>query len=120
MAGREPAEVTVEIDGQEFIAGTLWVHEQRAAAANSTPRSPRNADFLLGVRDNIRKEPSGSGIPAPATTIHARNAVPRVIELPRLLHAVDHLGDDAPALPAPSPCWRRLMVSNAATWRSLR
>jgi|SRR5580698_9308387 serine/threonine-protein kinase HipA len=29
MAGREPVEVTVEIDGHEFAAGTLWVHEQR-------------------------------------------------------------------------------------------
>jgi serine/threonine-protein kinase HipA len=160
MAGREPVEVTVEIDGQELIAGTLWVHEQRAEtatfrysdsylaspvsydldpalpksagvfqappgkplfsafadsapdrwgqnlmrreereranAANSTPRSLRSADFLLGVRDDIRE--GAIRFRRPGTRdYHSthRSAVPRLIELPRLLHAVDHLDDDA-------------------------
>jgi len=159
MAGREPIEVTVEIDGQEFVAGTLWVHEQRtetatfrysdsylasplsydldpalpksagifqsppgkslfsafadsapdrwgqnlmrreererAAAANSTPRSLRNADFLLGVRDDVRQ--GAIRFRRPGTRDYYsthRSAVPRLIELPRLLHAVDHLDDD--------------------------
>jgi serine/threonine-protein kinase HipA len=160
MAGREPVEVTVEIDGQEFVAGTLWVHEQRtetatfryfdsylaspvsydldpalpksagifqsqpgkplfsafadsapdrwgqnlmrreererAAAANSTPRSLRNADFLLGVRDDVRQGAIRFRRPRTRDYYAAqRSAVPRLIELPRLLHAVDHLDDDA-------------------------
>ncbi|HXL88872.1 MAG TPA: type II toxin-antitoxin system HipA family toxin [Streptosporangiaceae bacterium] len=160
MAGREPVEVTVEIEGQELVAGTLWLHDQRtetatfrysdsylanpdsydldpalpksagifqsppgkplfsafadsapdrwgqnlmrreererATAANSTPRSLRNADFLLGVRDDVRqgairfRQP---GIRAYYST--HRSAVPRLIELPHLLHAVDHLDDEA-------------------------
>lgn len=28
MAERETVEVTVEIDGRETVAGTLWVHER--------------------------------------------------------------------------------------------
>ena len=44
MAGRDPVEVTVEIDGAELTAGTLWVHERggqqrhvaRAVAAGVT------------------------------------------------------------------------------------
>ena len=160
MAGREAVEVTVEIDGQEFIAGTLWLHEQRAqsstfrysdsylaspvsydldpvlpksagifqsasgkplfsafadtapdrwgknlmrreereraAAAHSTPRSLRDADFLLGVRDDARQ--GAIRFRRPGTSAYYsthRGAVPRLIELPRLLHAIDHLDDDA-------------------------
>jgi serine/threonine-protein kinase HipA len=33
MVAREPVEVTVEIDGQEVVAGTLWIHEQRTETA---------------------------------------------------------------------------------------
>jgi serine/threonine-protein kinase HipA len=162
MAGREAIEVTVEIDGQELVAGTLWVHEQRAetatfrysdsylassvshdldpalpksagifqsprgeplfgafadsapdrwgqnlmrreereraAAANETPRSLRNADFLLGVRDDVRQ--GAIRFRRPGTRDYYsthRKAVPRLIELPRLLHAVDHLDDDTDA-----------------------
>jgi len=160
VAGREAVEVTVEIDGQEFIAGTLWLHEQRAqsstfrysdsylaspvsydldpvlpksagifqsasgkplfsafadtapdrwgknlmrreereraAAAHSTPRSLRDADFLLGVRDDARQ--GAIRFRRPGTSAYYsthRGAVPRLIELPRLLHAIDHLDDDA-------------------------
>ena len=160
MAGREAVEVTVEIDGQEFIAGTLWLHElraqsstfryadsylaspvsydldpvlpksagifqsasgkplfsafadtapdrwgknlmrreerERAAAAHSTARSLRDADFLLGVRDDARQ--GAIRFRRPGTRAYYsthRGAVPRLIELPRLLHAVDHLDDDA-------------------------
>ena len=160
MAGREAVEVTVEIDGQEFIAGTLWLHElraqsstfrysdsylaspvsydldpvlpksagifqsasgkplfsafadtapdrwgknlmrreerERAAAAHSAPRSLRDADFLLGVRDDARQ--GAIRFRRPGTRAYYsthRGAVPRLIELPRLLHAVDHLDDDA-------------------------
>ena len=159
MAAREPVEVTVEIGGQEIVAGTLWIHEQRAetatfryadsylaspvsyeldpalpkssgifqsppgkpifssfadsapdrwgqnlmrreereraAAANSTPRSLRNADFLLSVRDDTRQGAIRFRRPGTGDYYSAhRNAVPRMIELPRLLHAVDHLDDD--------------------------
>jgi serine/threonine-protein kinase HipA len=160
VAGREAVEVTVEIDGQEYLAGTLWLHDQRAesstfryydsylasplsyeldpalpksagifqsasgrplfsafadtapdrwgrnlmrreereraAAAHSTARSLRDADFLLGVRDDARQ--GAIRFRRPATSDYYsthRGAVPRPIELPRLLHAVDHLDDDA-------------------------
>jgi serine/threonine-protein kinase HipA len=160
VTAREPVEVTVEIDGHELIAGTLWVHEQRtetstfrysdsylaspvsydldpalpksagifqsppgkplfsaftdsapdrwgqnlmrreererAAAASNVPRSLRDADFLLGVRDDVRQ--GAIRFRGSSTRDHYsthRSAVPRLIELPRLLHAVDHLDDDA-------------------------
>jgi serine/threonine-protein kinase HipA len=159
VAGREPVEVTVEIDGQELVAGTLWVHEQRAetatfrysdfyltspvsydldpalpksagvfqsppgkplfsafadsapdrwgqnlmrreereraAAAKSTPRSLRSADFLLSVRDDVRQGAIRFRHPGTRDYYSThRNAVPRLIELSRLLHTVDHLGND--------------------------
>jgi len=160
MAGREPIEVTVEIDGQEIAAGTLWIHEQRtesatfrysdsylaspatydldpalpksagifqsppgkplfnafadsapdrwgqnlmrrdererATAANTTPRSLRDADFLVGVRDDVRQGAIRFRHPGTRDYYSThRSAVPRLIELPHLLHAVDHLGDEA-------------------------
>ena len=33
MAEREPVEVTVEINGRELVAGTLWVHERGGQTA---------------------------------------------------------------------------------------
>jgi len=33
MAGRDPIEVTVEIDGAELTAGTLWIHERGGQSA---------------------------------------------------------------------------------------
>jgi serine/threonine-protein kinase HipA len=159
VAEREAVEVTVEVDGQEFIAGTLWLHEQRAegstfrysdsylaspisydlepampksagifqsaprkplfsvfadtapdrwgknlmrreereraAAALSAPRSLREADFLLGARDDARQ--GAIRFRRPGTRAYYsthRGAVPRLFELPRLLHAVDHLDDN--------------------------
>jgi serine/threonine-protein kinase HipA len=159
VAAREPVEVTVEVDGHELIAGTLWVHEQRAetatfrysdsyltdpvsydldpalprsagifqsppgkplfsafadsapdrwgqnlmrreereraAQANSTPRTLRSADFLLGVRDDVREGAVRFRRPGTYDYYSAHHsAVPRLIELPRLLHAVDHLDDN--------------------------
>jgi hypothetical protein len=34
MAEPSPVEVTVEIDGQELVAGTLWVHERGKQSAS--------------------------------------------------------------------------------------
>jgi serine/threonine-protein kinase HipA len=149
----------MEIDSHEFLAGTLWVHEQRTetatfrysdsylaspvsydldpalpksagifqsqpgkplfsafadsapdrwgqnlmrreererAAAASTPRSLRNADFLLGVRDDVRQGAIRFRRPGSRDYYSThRGAVPRLVELPRLLHAVDHLDDHA-------------------------
>ena len=67
---------------------------ERAAAAHSTPRSLRDVDFLLGVRDDARQ--GATRFRRPATRDYYsthRGAVPRLIELPRLLHAVDHLDE---------------------------
>jgi serine/threonine-protein kinase HipA len=162
MAGREPAEVTVQIGGRELVAGTLWIHErggqtatfryadaylaspdsyaldpalpmssgvfhtppgkamfnafadsapdrwgenlmrraerERALASAATPRALSKADFLLGVRDDIRQ---GAIRFRRAGTSHYysqhEHAVPRLIELPRLLHAIDHLDTEDPS-----------------------
>jgi len=67
---------------------------ERAVAAKGTPRSLRNGYFLLGVRDDTRQ--GAVRFRRPGTRDYYsthRNAVPRMIELPRLLHAVDHLDD---------------------------
>jgi serine/threonine-protein kinase HipA len=156
MAEREPVEVSVEIDGRELVAGTLWVHErggqtasfrysdsyltspgsysldpvlpkaagvfhtapgsamfnafadsapdrwgenlmrreerERARIAATTPRTLSKSDFLLGVRDDTRqgairfRRPGGGGY----YSAH-RNAVPRLIEVARLLRAAERL-----------------------------
>jgi serine/threonine-protein kinase HipA len=156
MPGRDPVEVTVEIEGRELVAGTLWIHErggqaatfrytdsylaspdsygldpvlpkaagafhtqpgramfnafadsapdrwgenltrraerERARLAATTPRTLGKADFLLGVRDDTRQGAVRFRQPgADAYYSTHRNAVPRLIELPRLLRAVDHL-----------------------------
>jgi serine/threonine-protein kinase HipA len=80
MAAREPVEVTGEIGGQEAVAGTLWIHEQRTETAtfrysdsylaspvsyDLDPALPKSAGIFQSAPG---KEPSGSGIPAPATT----------------------------------------------------
>ncbi|WP_239405549.1 type II toxin-antitoxin system HipA family toxin [Frankia sp. Cj3] len=156
MAGRDPVEVTVEIDGQETAAGTLWLHDrggqsatfryadayltnpagydldpalaraagvfhtppgsaifnafadsapdrwgenlmrraerERARAAAATPRTLGKADFLLGVRDDTRQGGVRFRQPASATYYSThRHAVPRLIDLARLLRAADHV-----------------------------
>lgn len=64
----------------------------RARAVDATPRTLGKADFLLGVRDDARqgairfRQPGGTSY----YSAH-RHAVPRLIELPRLLRAIDHL-----------------------------
>ncbi|WP_239375981.1 type II toxin-antitoxin system HipA family toxin [Frankia sp. Cj5] len=156
MAGRDPVEVTVEIDGQETAAGTLWLHDrggqsatfryadayltnpagydldpalgraagifhtppgsaifnafadsapdrwgenlmrraerERARAAKTTPRALGRADFLLGVRDDTRQGGVRFRQPASATYYSTRrHAVPRLIDLARLLRAADRV-----------------------------
>jgi hypothetical protein len=156
MPGRDPVEVTVEVEGRELVAGTLWIHErggqaatfryadsylaspdsyeldpvlpkaagafhtqagramfnafadsapdrwgenlmrraerERARLAAAAPTTLGKADFLLGVRDDTRqgavrfREPGANAY----YSTH-KNAVPRLIELPRLLRAVDRL-----------------------------
>jgi serine/threonine-protein kinase HipA len=162
MAGREPAEVTVQIGGSELVAGTLWIHErggqtstfryadaylaspdsyaldpalpkssgvfhtppgkamfnafadsapdrwgenlmrraerERARAAAATPRALSKADFLLGVRDDVRQ--GAIRFRQPGTSHYYsqhEHAVPRLIELPKLLRAVDYLDAEEPA-----------------------
>ena len=67
---------------------------ERAAAASSTPRSLRSGDFLLGVRDDTRQGAVRFRRPGTISYYSThRNAVPRMIELARLLHAADHLDE---------------------------
>jgi serine/threonine-protein kinase HipA len=156
MTERDPVEVTVEIDGREVIAGTLWVHErgkprasfryedsyltspdgyaldpalpksggvfhtppgstmfnafadsapdrwgenlmrreerERARAAAATPRTLGKADFLLGVRDDTRQGAVRFRQPQDGSYYSGhRNAVPRLIEVARLLRASERL-----------------------------
>jgi serine/threonine-protein kinase HipA len=159
MAEREPVEVTVEIDGRETAAGTLWVHErggqsatfrysasyladpvayaldpalprsagvfrsppgstlfrafadsapdrwgenlmrreerERARAATATPRTLGKADFLLGVRDDTRQGAIRFRRPGTVTYYAAhQHAVPRLIEVARLMRAADRLSTE--------------------------
>lgn len=156
MADRDPVEVTVEIDGRELVAGTLWVHgrtgqtasfrysdsylispgsyaldpelpkaagvfhthpgsamfnafadsapdrwgenlmrreeRERARAAAATPRTLGKADFLLGVRDDTRQGAVRFRQPSDGSYYSAhRNAVPRLIEVARLMRAAERL-----------------------------
>jgi serine/threonine-protein kinase HipA len=68
---------------------------ERARAAGTTPRTLGKADFLLGVRDDARQ--GGIRFRQPGSSVYYsahQHAVPRLIELPRLLRAVDHLDAD--------------------------
>ncbi|MGH3164903.1 MAG: type II toxin-antitoxin system HipA family toxin [Trebonia sp.] len=65
---------------------------ERARRATTAPRTLGKADFLLGVRDDARQ--GAVRFREPGTNAYYsmhRNAVPRLIELPRLLRAVDRL-----------------------------
>jgi serine/threonine-protein kinase HipA len=65
---------------------------ERARAAAATPRTLRQADFLLGVRDDVRQ--GAIRFRRPGTQAYYSShpgAVPRLVKMPRLLHAVDHL-----------------------------
>jgi serine/threonine-protein kinase HipA len=71
---------------------------ERARAAGATPRVLGKADFLLGVRDDVRQ--GAIRFRQPGTSDYYsqhRHAVPHLIELPRLLRAVDHLDAEDPA-----------------------
>lgn len=159
--GYGPVEVTIEIDGQELVAGTLWVHRrggqsatfryadgylreprayeldpvlalrsgvfqtpggkgmfnafsdsspdrwgqnlmrreerERAKTANVTPHTLHGADFLLGVRDDIRQGALRFRKPDSRDYFSSHtNAVPKVIELSRLLQAVDRYDAGTP------------------------
>lgn len=159
--GHGPVEVTVEIDGRELVAGTLWFHQRgqqsatfrytddylsnphayeldpalslrsgvfqtpggkgmfnafadsspdrwgqnlmrreerdRASTASVTPRTLKGVDFLLGVRDDIRQGAIRFRQPGTHKYFSSHeNAVPKVIELSRLLQAVDRYDAGAP------------------------
>lgn len=62
MPEREPVEVTIEIDGREVVAGTLWVHERGGRTA-----SFRYADSYLTARGNYALDPA---LPKAAGVFH--------------------------------------------------
>lgn len=65
---------------------------ERARAAVTTPRTLGQADFLLGVRDDTRQ--GGVRFRQPATATYystPRHAVPRLIDLARLMRAADRV-----------------------------
>jgi serine/threonine-protein kinase HipA len=65
---------------------------ERARAVDATPRTLGKADFLLGVRDDARQGAIRFRRPGSTSYYSAHeHAVPRLIELPRLLRAIDHL-----------------------------
>ena len=73
-------------------------HERdRAKTASVTPRTLRGADFLLGVRDDIRQGAIRFREPGSRDYFSSHEtAVPKVIELSRLLQAVDRYEAGAP------------------------
>jgi serine/threonine-protein kinase HipA len=70
----------------------------RAQAAGTTPRTLRKADFLLGARDDTRQGAIRFRDPGTRTYYSAHHqAVPRLVAMPRLLHAADRLATGQPA-----------------------
>ena len=68
---------------------------ERARAAAATHRVLGKADFLLGVRDDTRQGAIRFRRPGTATYYAAhRHAVPRVVEVARLLRAADRLSTE--------------------------
>ncbi|HEY2436190.1 MAG TPA: HipA domain-containing protein, partial [Solirubrobacteraceae bacterium] len=65
---------------------------ERVRAATTTPRTLSKADFLLGVRDDTRQGAIRFRQPQASSYYSAhRNAVPRLIEVARLLRASERL-----------------------------
>lgn len=64
MPGRDPVEVTVEIGGREFVAGTLWIHERGGQAATF-----RYADSYRASADSYELDPV---LPKAAGAFHTR------------------------------------------------
>ena len=64
MAGRDPVEVTVEIDGQETAAGTLWLHDRGGQSATF-----RYADAYLTNPTGYDLDPA---LPRTAGVFHTR------------------------------------------------
>lgn len=60
MPEREPVEVTVEIDGREAVAGTLWVHERGGQSATFRYSDSYLADPVGYALDPAL--PKGAGI----------------------------------------------------------
>jgi serine/threonine-protein kinase HipA len=68
---------------------------ERAKSIAATPRTLGKADFLLGVRDDVRQGQIRFRRPGNGTYYSAhQHAVPRLIELARLLRAIDRLDAD--------------------------
>ncbi|MGH3294098.1 MAG: type II toxin-antitoxin system HipA family toxin [Trebonia sp.] len=68
---------------------------ERARATAATPRTLGKADFLLGVRDDARQGAIRFRQPGDGSYYAAhRNAVPRLIEVARLLRAAERLDAD--------------------------
>jgi serine/threonine-protein kinase HipA len=66
---------------------------ERARAESATPRTLGKADFLLGVRDDTRQGAVRFRRPGTAAYYSAhQQAVPRLIEVARLMRAADRLG----------------------------
>jgi hypothetical protein len=73
---------------------------ERARAAAATPRTLGKADFLLGVRDDTRQGAIRFRRPRSGSYYSAhRNAVPRLIEVARLLRAAERLEAEGIASP---------------------
>lgn len=63
----------------------------RAGAQGQTPRSLREADYLLGVRDDTRQGAIRFRVPGGQYCSTRPTAVPKLVDLGRLLHGVEHL-----------------------------
>jgi serine/threonine-protein kinase HipA len=74
----------------------LIVKRARALAVEIAGRSPtlNDVDFLAGVSDFTRQGAVRFTLPGSTTFVEPDVTVPKLIDLPHLLHAVDRLADD--------------------------
>jgi serine/threonine-protein kinase HipA len=78
--------------GRRLIIRTEQVRVREEGGA---PRSFGEADFLLGVRDDLRQGALRFRIPGTAQFLaDEQHGVPHLVDLPRLLSAADHLERD--------------------------
>jgi serine/threonine-protein kinase HipA len=73
---------------------------ERAEAAHAISRTLHESDFLLGARDDARQGAIRFRMPGTRTYYAAhRKPVPRLLAMPRLLHAADRLNTEGSAGP---------------------
>jgi serine/threonine-protein kinase HipA len=105
MAGRDPVEVTAQVDGREVDAGTLWIHDRSGQSAtfryaDSYLAEPGSYDLdpALPCHDADLIPPLGAGL-----LLAARSTAERLGARPLLDDCEAPLRELGTAAPAPPP-----------------